>query len=55
MAMMRRNKESAGPQRPEAPSWLVGAMIGMAISSLATGAIMLGAGMAIGQAATRGK
>jgi hypothetical protein len=30
-------------------------MIGLTISSLATGAIMLGAGLALGQAATRGK
>ena len=53
--MMRRSKETAGPARPETPSWLMGAMIGLTISSLATGAIMLGAGLAIGQAVKRGK
>jgi hypothetical protein len=51
--MMRRSKETAGPRRPETPSWLAGAMIGLTISTLATSAIMLGAGMAIGQAVTR--
>ena len=53
--MMRRSKETGGlPHRP-APNWLAGAMIGLTISTLATGAIMLGAGLAVGQAATRGK
>jgi hypothetical protein len=49
--MMRRNKEAAGPpNRPEA-SWMAGAMIGMTITTLAAGAMMLGVGMALGQAA----
>ena len=53
--MMRRSKESGGPPpRPE-PPWLAGAMIGLGIVTMATSAIMLGAGMAIGQAVTRGK
>jgi hypothetical protein len=52
--MMRRSKETSGPRRP-APPWLAGAMIGLTISTLATSAIMLGTGLAIGQAATRGK
>jgi hypothetical protein len=30
-------------------------MIGLTISTLATGAIMLGAGLAVGQAVTKGK
>ena len=47
--MMRRGKEAGGPRRPETP-WLAGAAIGMAISTLATGAMMLGAGLAIVQA-----
>ena len=51
--MMRRSKEAAGPRRPENPSWLAGVMIGMTISTLATSAIMLGAGLAMGQAVTR--
>jgi hypothetical protein len=52
--MMQRNKEAAGPRRPETPSWLAGAMIGLTISTLATSAIMLGASVAMGQAVTRG-
>ncbi len=51
--MMRRSKEAAGPRRPDTPSWLAGAMIGLTISTLATGAIMLGAGLAMGQSVTR--
>ncbi len=52
--MMQRNKEAAGPRRPETPSWLAGAMIGLTISTLATSAIMLGAGLAMGQVVSRG-
>jgi hypothetical protein len=52
--MMQRSKEAAGPRRPEPPSWLAGAMIGLTISTLATSAIMLGASLAMGQAVTRG-
>ena len=49
--MMRRSKEASGPPgRPET-SWLAGAMIGMTITTLAAGAMMLGVGMALGQAA----
>jgi hypothetical protein len=49
--MMRRSKEAAGPpSRPEIP-WLAAAMIGMTITTLAAGAMMLGVGMALGQAA----
>jgi hypothetical protein len=54
LTMMRRSKEAAGPRRPETPSWLVGAMIGLTISTLATSAIMLGASLAMGQSVTRG-
>jgi len=51
--MMHRSKEAGGPPpRPE-PPWLAGAMIGLSIATMATGAIMLGAGMAIGQVVTR--
>ncbi len=53
--MMRRSKESAGPPHQPDPFWLAGAMIGMGIATLATSAIMLGAGLALGQAITRGK
>ena len=48
--MMQRRKESAAPGRPQAP-WLAGAMIGLTVSALAAGAMMLGAGLAMGQAA----
>ncbi len=53
--MMRRSKESGGPPHRPDPPWLAGAMIGLSIATLATSAIMLGAGMAIGQVVTRGK
>jgi hypothetical protein len=52
--MKRRSEEADGPRRPE-PPWLAGAMIGLAVATLATGAIMLGASLALGQAVTRGK
>ena len=49
--MMRRSKEAGGaPSRPEIP-WLAAAMIGMTITTMAAGAMMLGAGIALGQAA----
>jgi hypothetical protein len=55
LTMMRRSKEAGGPpQRPD-PTWLAGAFIGLGIATLATNAIMLGAGLAVGQAVTRGK
>lgn len=52
--MIRRSKEPTEPRRPETP-WLAGAMIGLTISTLATSAILLGAGLAIGQTTTRCK
>ena len=52
--MMRRGKEAEIPRRPETP-WLAGAAIGVAIATLATGAMLLGAGLAVGQAVIRGK
>ena len=52
--MMRRFKEGSPPRRPETP-WLAAAMLGLTISTLAGGAIMLGAGLAIGQAIKPGK
>lgn len=50
--MMHRGKEADDSQRPGNP-WLTGVAIGIAISSMATGAMMLGAGMAIAQAPIR--
>jgi hypothetical protein len=47
--MMHRGKEASEPGRPGNP-WLAGAAIGIAISSMATGAMILGAGWAIAQA-----
>ena len=51
---MRRYKEPSGP-RQLPPPWLAGAMIGLTISTMATGAIMFGAGLAFSQAIIRGK
>ncbi len=47
--MMHRGKEAGDPRRPGNP-WLAGAAIGIAISTMATSAMMLGAGWAIAQA-----
>jgi len=52
--MQTRFRDPIGEERPT-PSWLAGIMIGVTVSTLATGAMMLGAGMAIGQAMTRPK
>ena len=53
--MMPRSKDQSGPpHRPEGP-WFMGAMIGLAVGTLATGAMMLGASLAVGQAMIRGK
>jgi hypothetical protein len=52
--MMHKGKEAGGPRRPETP-WLAGAAIGVAISAIATSAILLGAGAALGQLVIRGK
>ena len=49
--MMRRNKEAGGPPNQPGTPWLAGAMIGMTIMTMAAGAMMVGAGMALGQAA----
>ena len=49
---MRRGRNSGGTPGPvPAPPWLVGAMIGMTIMTMATGAIAAGAGMALSGAA----
>ena len=47
-----RRKEASDPRRPELP-WLAGAAIGIAIQTLAVGAMLLGAGLAIVQTPTR--
>jgi hypothetical protein len=52
--MRTRFKEPLSAGRPT-PSWLVGVMIGVTVSTLAAGAMMLGAGLAVGQAIRRPK
>jgi hypothetical protein len=54
LTMMQRSKEAAGPRRPETPSWLAGAMIGLTIYTLATSAIMLVPTPWMGQVVSRG-
>jgi hypothetical protein len=49
--MMRRGKEATDPRRSETP-WLAGVAIGIAIQTLATSAMLFGAGLAIVQAPT---
>jgi hypothetical protein len=53
-AMQTRFRDPIGAERPT-PSWLAGIMIGLTVSTLATGAMMFGAGIAIGQAVTKPK
>ena len=52
--MILRRKEASPPRGPGTP-WPAGAAIGIAILTLATGAMMLGAGIAVGQSVVRGK
>jgi hypothetical protein len=52
--MQTRFRDLAGAGRPT-PFWFAGIMIGLTVSTLATGAILFGAGMAIGQATTKPK
>lgn len=50
-----RAKEQFSPGVPPTPPWMMGILIGMTISTLATGAMLLGAGMAIGQSVAKPK
>ena len=52
--MQTRFRQPTGEGRPT-PSWLAGLMIGLTVSTLATGAMMFGAGMAIGQVIAKPK
>ena len=52
--MQTRFREPLSAGRPT-PSWLAGIMIGLTVSTLATGAMMLGAGMAISKSVTKPK
>jgi hypothetical protein len=52
--MKPRAREPNSPGRPT-PPWFAGIVIGITISTLAAGAMMLGTGMAIGQAIARPK
>ncbi len=54
--MVTRSKQSPkGPSKPPEPPWLQAAMISITISTLAAGAIALGAGLAIGKAIAKGE
>ena len=52
--MQSRFREAIGAGRPT-PSWFAGIMIGLTVSALATGAVLLGTGLALTQAVTRAK
>ena len=52
--MRYRDKESSGGRPMPAP-WLAGAAIGLTILTLASGAMALGAGLALGQVTRPGK
>lgn len=54
LPMQTRFREPLSAGRPT-PSWLAGIMIGLTVSTLATGAMMLGAGMAISKSVTKPK
>jgi hypothetical protein len=51
MTPRAKQPASGGERQPDlSGSWLVGLMVGMTLTNLAVGAIILGAGAAIGQA-----
>jgi hypothetical protein len=52
--MQTRSRDPLGAGRPT-PFWFAGIMIGLTVTTLATGAILLGAGMAVGQAMSKPK
>jgi hypothetical protein len=52
--MQTRFRDPVGAERPT-PFWFAGIMIGLTVSTLATGAMLLGASLAITQAVTRPK
>jgi hypothetical protein len=52
--MQTRFRDPIGDAR-STPSWLAGIMIGLTVSTLATGAMLFGASLAIGQAMTKPK
>jgi hypothetical protein len=52
--MQTRFRDLAGAGRPT-PFWFAGIMIGLTVTTLATGAILFGTGMAVGQAMTKPK
>ena len=53
--MRRKTNPGSGPTPPPAPSWLVGAAIGLTIMSMAGSAMAFGAGLAWTQATGTGK
>ena len=52
--MQTRFRDPAGAERPT-PFWFAGIMIGLTVSTLATGAMLLGTGLAITQSVTKPK
>jgi hypothetical protein len=55
IAMTSRARDTISPGRPTPSPWVAGIVIGMTITTLATAAMMLGVGLAVGQAINRGK
>lgn len=53
--MTSRGRDTISPGRPTPSPWMAGIVIGMTITTLATVAMMLGVGLAVGQAINRGK
>lgn len=49
-----KNSDTGRPPKPAAGSWMIGMMIGGAIMSMATGAAMIGATLAIRDTGTKG-
>jgi hypothetical protein len=52
--MQTRFRDPIGDARPT-PSWFAGIMIGLTVSTLAAGAMLLGTGLAITQSVTKPK
>jgi hypothetical protein len=52
--MQTRFRDPIGAGRPT-PFWFAGVMIGLTVSTLATGAMLLGTGLAITQSITKPK
>ena len=53
--MRAKTTGDSGPRPVPAPPWLAGAVIGLAILSIAGSALAMGASLALSQSACRGK